>query len=75
MVNSDVEKDNNIYYLGNIIKAIVVLQIFFLKKLRFINNGKVMLKKTSVANFWRIVIKTFYVGYNQNIIGIITVKI
>ena len=40
-----------------------------------------MLKKTCMANFWRIVIKVFVVidsyiwGYNQNIIGIITVNI
>ena len=37
--NSDVEEDNNIYYLGKVIKTIAVLLIF-LKKLRFINGGK-----------------------------------
>ena len=40
-----------------------------------------MLKKTTMANFWRIVMIAFvftysYIwGYNQNIIGIITVNI
>ena len=40
-----------------------------------------MLKKRTMANFWRIVIKTFvficsYIwGYNQNITGIIAVNI
>ena len=32
--NSDVEKDNNIYYLGKVIKTIVVLLIFFYKKIK-----------------------------------------
>ena len=35
---SDVEEDNNTYYLGKVIKIIVVFLIFF--KLRFINGGK-----------------------------------
>ena len=29
MENSDVEEDNNIYYLGKVIKTIVVILIFF----------------------------------------------
>ena len=36
---NNIEEDNNIYYLEKVIKAIVVLLIFF-SKLRFINGGK-----------------------------------
>ena len=80
--NNDDEKNNNINYLRKIIKVIVVFLIFFLKKIKVHRWWKtVMLKETTMANFLRIVIKAFVViysyiwGYNQNIIGIITVNI
>ena len=80
--NNDVEEDNNIYHLGKVIKAIGFFCFFFKKKIKVHQWWKVViLKKTTMANFWRIVITAFVViysyiwGYNQKIIGIIPVII
>ena len=37
--NSDVEEDNNVYYFGKVISYCGYSDLF-LKKLRFINDGK-----------------------------------